>query len=267
MMIARRAALAAIAVAASLSLTTGAALAQGKQWKEVRIATEGAYPPFNFIDSNNQLGGFDVEITKALCEKMKVTCTFVAQDWDGIIPALLAGKYDAIVASMSITEERKQRVDFTNKYYQTPASVAGPKNTKLTTVDPAAYKGLTIGAQSSTTHATFIEDVYAKAGATVKLYATQDEANLDLAAGRLDAVFADKVVLAEWLKKEGASCCKTIGDIDNAKNVKYFGEGAGIALRKEDKELKEMFNKAIAEVLADGTYKKVQAKFFDFDIY
>ncbi len=263
----RRAAFAAIALVASAAAFGTPAQAQGKKWTEVRIATEGAYPPFNMVSTSGELQGFDVDIAKAICEKVQLKCTFVAQDWDGIIPALLAGKYDAIVASMSITEERKQRVDFTNKYYQTPASVAAPKNTKLTSVEPAAYKGLTVGAQSSTTHATYVEDVFAKAGANVKLYATQDEANLDLAAGRLDAVFADKVVLAEWLKKDGASCCKSVGDIDTNKNVKYFGEGAGIAVRKEDKELKELLNKGIAAVLADGTYKKVQAKYFDFDIY
>ncbi len=261
----RRAALSALAAAAAIAMA-GAAHAQSKTWTEVRVATEGAYPPFNFVDSNNQLQGFDIDITKAICEKAKVKCTFVAQDWDGIIPALLAGKYDAIAASMSITEERKQKVDFTNKYYQTPAMIAAPKTTKITATDPAAYKGLTIGAQSATTHASFAEDVYAKAGANVKLYASQDEANLDLAAGRLDAVLADKVVLQEWLKKDG-SCCKPVGDIDTNKHMKYFGEGAGIAIRKEDKDLKELLNKALAEVIADGTYKKVQAKYFDFDIY
>ncbi len=253
------------AIAATVALS-GAAQAQGKTWTEIRFATEGAYPPFNMVDSSGQLQGFDVDIAKAMCDKAKVKCTFVAQDWDGIIPALLAGKYDAIAASMSITEERKQKVDFTNKYYQTPAMIAAPKATKLTTTDPAAYKGLTIGAQSATTHATFAEDVYAKAGANVKLYATQDEANLDLGAGRLDAVLADKVVLQEWLKKDGA-CCKPVGDIDTNKHMKFFGEGAGIAIRKEDKELKALLNKALADIIADGTYKKVQAKYFDFDIY
>lgn len=260
----RRAAVAAFALAAAMSAAGSVA---AKEWKEIRFASEGAYPPFNFTDSNNQLQGFDIDIGKAICEKAKVKCTFVTQDWDGMIPALIAGKYDAIIASMSITDERKQKVDFTDKYYQTPASVAVPKDSKIKSLDPAAFKGTTVGAQSATTHATFAEDVYAKAGANVKLYATQDEAALDLVAGRLDAVFADKIILAEWLKKDGAKCCKSLGDVDTKKFVKLFGEGAGIAIRKDEKDLRELLNKAIAATRADGTYQKVQAKYFDFDIY
>ncbi|GGG38975.1 ABC transporter substrate-binding protein [Chelatococcus composti] len=254
-----------IAVAAVFLALTGAASA--KEWKEIRIATEGAYPPFNFFDSNNTLQGFEVDLAKALCEKMKAKCTIVAQDWDGMIPALLAGKYDAIMASMSITEERKQKVDFSDKYYQTPPSVAVPKDSPIDNVDPATFKGKTIGAQSSTIHANYAEEVFADAGASVKLYPTQDEANADLASGRLDAIIADKTVLSEWLKTDNGACCKLAGDVDREANVRFFGNGVGAAVRKEDTDLKEMFNKAIAEVLADGTYQKIREKYFDFDIY
>ena len=251
---------------AAISLLATASLAEAKEWKTVKIATEGAYPPFNFVDANKELQGFDVEIGKILCERMKVKCEFVAQDWDGIIPALLAKKYDAIVASMSITEERKQKVDFSDKYYSTPARFATAKTSPLADISPDALKGKTIGAQSSTTHATYLEDVYGPKGATIKLYGTQDEANADLQAGRLDAVLADSVVLYEWLEKtDPGKCCKFIGG--DIKNTKYFGEGAGIAVRKEDGDLKEMFNKAIAEVVKDGTYKKLNDKYFPFSIY
>ncbi len=253
--------LAAVVVTAVLAAGGTAA---AKEWKTVRIGTEGAYPPFNFLDTSNQLQGFDVEIAKALCEKMKVTCTFVAQDWDGIIPALLANKYDAIIASMSITEERKQKVDFTNKYYNTPATFVAPKDTKIADTTPAAMKGKTLGAQSATTHASYLEDKYKDS--SIKLYGTQDEANADLVAGRLDAILADKVVLLDWTTKtEDGKCCKFLGS--EIRDVKYFGEGAGIAIRKNEPELKAMFDKAIEEIRADGTYKKINDKYFPFDVY
>jgi lysine-arginine-ornithine-binding protein len=251
-------------LAAMAAMVLVAGVAEAKDWTTVRIGTEGAYPPFNYFDSQNKLQGFDVEIAQALCDKMKVTCTFVAQDWDGIIPALLAGKYDAIVASMSITEERKQKVAFTDKYYNTPAQFIAPKDTAITDTSPEALAGKTLGAQSATTHATYLEDKYKNS--EVKLYPTQDEANLDLANGRLDGILADSVVLYEWLNKtEDGKCCKFVGT--PYKDVKYFGEGAGIALRKEDEDLKAMFNKALAEIVADGTYQKINEKFFPFSVY
>ena len=246
---------AAIAVAAM----TGASFSMDK----VRIGTEGAYPPFNFKDSDGELKGFDVDIAKALCAEMKVECTFVAQDWDGIIPALLANKYDAIIASMSITEERKKKVDFSDKYYSTPPALIAPKDTDLAATDPAALAGKTIGAQSATTHATFLEDQYKDS--TIKLYATQDEANADLVAGRLDAVAADSVVLGEWLKTDNGSGAKMVGMMEN--DPKYFGDGAGIAVRKGEDELREKFNAAIAAIRENGKYKEINDKYFDFSVY
>ncbi len=248
-------------VITAAALMLGAGVAQA-DIKKVRIGTEGAYPPFNSVDSSGQLVGFDIDIAKAMCEKMKVECTFVAQDWDGIIPALLSKKFDAIVASMSITDERKEKVAFTIPYYQTPGNFVAPKDTKLTDISPAGLKGKSIGAQSSTTGSVYLEDKYK--GSEIKLYQTQDEANADLAAGRLDAVLADKFVLYEWLEKTDAGkCCKFVGpDLADVNP-----QGTGIALRKEDNELREMFNKAIKEIVADGTYKKINAKYFPFDIY
>ena len=244
--------------AAALAIGAGAAQAE---MKKVRIGTEGAYPPFNSVDSAGKLVGFDIEIGEALCAKMKVECTFVAQDWDGIIPALLAKKYDVILASMSITDERKEKVAFTIPYYLTPGSFIAPKDTKITEITPAALKGKTIGAQSSTTGATYLEDKYKDS--EIKLYPTQDEANADLAAGRLDAVLADKFVLYEWLEKStDGKCCKFVGP--DLKDVNP--QGTGIAVRKEDNELREALNKAIQEINADGTFAKNNAKYFPFPI-
>ncbi|QJP12693.1 ABC transporter substrate-binding protein [Starkeya sp. ORNL1] len=248
-----------IAAAAILALGASAAHAE---MKKVRIGTEGAYPPFNSVSTSGELVGFDIDIAKALCAKMKVECTFVAQDWDGIIPALLAKKFDAIVASMSITEERKQKVAFTVPYYSTPGNFIAPKDTKLTDLSPAGLKGKTIGTQSSTTASVYLEEKYKDSD--IKLYPTQDEANADLANGRLDTILADKFVLYEWLEKTDAGkCCKFIGA--DIKDVNP--EGTGIAVRKEDNELREALNKAIKEIVADGTYKKINEKYFPFNIY
>ncbi|MCC0012758.1 MAG: ABC transporter substrate-binding protein [Rhodobiaceae bacterium] len=249
--------------AAAIMVAAAFGVAEAKEWTKVRIGTEGAYPPFNYFDSNNELQGFDVDIAKALCAEMKVECEFVAQDWDGIIPALIANKYDAIIASMSITPERMEKVDFTAKYYSTPPALIAPKDSPLTATDPGSLEGKTIGAQSATTHATFLEDKYK--GSTIKLYGTQDEANLDLASGRLDAVAADSVVLGEWLKTGDGACCKMVGAMEN--DPAYFGDGAGIAVRKGEDDLKEMLNKAIAAILENGTYKQINDKYFDFSVY
>lgn len=249
-------ALAALAVAVMSSSAFAA------DWAKIRIGTEGAYKPFNYIDSNGELQGFDIEIAKALCAEMKSECSFVAQDWDGIIPALLAKKYDVIIASMSITEERMKKVDFTEKYYNTPAKFVAKKGSGMSDTSPAGMKGKTIGAQSSTTHSTYLEDNYKDS--TVKLYATQDEANADLAAGRLDAVLADSVVILAWLDGDG-SCCEHVGETHN--DPKWFGLGAGMAVRKGEDELKAKLNTALATILENGTYKKINDKYFPFSVY
>jgi len=247
------------AVGIALATLSGAAIADMK----VRIGTEGAYPPFNFKDSSGELKGFDIDIAKALCVAMKAECTFVAQDWDGIIPALLAKKYDAIIASMSITDERKKKVDFTDKYYSTPAKFIVDKKGGISDVSVAALKGKSIGAQGSTIHSNFLEDVYKDAN--IKLYKTQDEANADLASGRLDAILADSAVLNDWLKTKDGNCCQFTGPDFN--DPKYFGVGAGIAVRKGDDKLRNSLNMAIKAILADGTYKKINDKYFPFSVY
>jgi polar amino acid transport system substrate-binding protein len=231
-----------------------------KDWETVRIGTEGAYPPFNYVDSNNELQGFDIDIAKALCDKMAVQCEIVVQDWDGIIPALTAGKYDAIIASMSITDERKQVVDFTDKYYTNALHFVAAKDSGITDVSPEGLTGKTLAAQSSTVSAVFLEENYGNAE-VIKLYPTQEEAYLDLANGRIDAVLADFGPSEIWLTSDDGSCCAFVGD-------SVFAEDEiGIAVRQEDDDLREMFNKALAELIADGTYAKINEKYFPFSIY
>ncbi|MEO0391786.1 MAG: ABC transporter substrate-binding protein [Pseudomonadota bacterium] len=256
-----------LAAAALVAVTmTGEAMARDK----IVIATEGAYPPFNMTDTAGNLIGFDVEIANALCAYMKVECEIVAQDWDGIIPALLANKYDAIVASMSITEERKKRVAFSDKYYQTPARfVVADGALGDFDVDGMAdaMDGKVVGVQSSTIHANFLEDNLADQ-VEIRYYDTQEQANLDLAAGRVDALLADSIVLDESLLKtpEGQGY-GFVGPALDGKTWAGFGEGVGIAVRKEDQDLVEMFNKAIQGIRENGDYLNIQQKYFDFDIY
>ncbi|MFD1694714.1 ABC transporter substrate-binding protein [Roseibium aestuarii] len=250
----------AAAAAVILGTLTGA---QAGDWTKIRIGTEGAYPPFNTLTADGQLVGFDIEIAKALCEEMKAECEFVVQDWDGIIPALLAGKFDAIIASMSITEERKQKVDFTGKYYNTGPAIAVPKDSKLTGVTDEDLKGALLGAQSSTTHSNYAEEKFPSA--ELKLYPTSDEYKLDVAGGRIDAVIDDVVVLSEWLASDDGACCKLLGTL--TPDPKINGEGAGIAIRKEDQDLKEKLNAAIQAIRANGKYEEINKKFFDFDVY
>lgn len=254
----------AVAVAA-VSLATGAAFADdsAKDWSKIVIGTEGAYPPFNFLSASGELQGFDVDIAKALCTQMKVECTFVTQSWDGIIPALQNGNFDAIVASMSITPEREEQVAFSNKYYQTPPAIAVPKDSSITTATAEALSGKAIGAQTGTTHSQAAEALFPDSD--VRIYPTAEEYKLDIGNGRVDAVMDDVVVLTEWIKSPEGACCKILGTLPADPTI--YGRGVGVGLRKGDDKLKTMFNDAIAAIRQDGTYKTIQDKYFDFNVY
>lgn len=244
-------------------LAAGAIVAHAKDWKEVRIAVEGVYPPFNYIDKG-QLTGFDVDIAKALCAKMDVKCTFTTQEWDGMIPGLMAGKYDAIVSSMRATDERRKKVDFSNKYYDTSARFIAAKDSAITDVSPKGLAGKTIAVQGATTQETLLQDLYKDS--TIKTYKSVDNANMDLAAGRVDVVFSDQVVLWQFLTKtKDGSCCKFVGG--DIKNAKYFGTGMSVAVQKDSPELRDKFNAAIQQIVNDGEYKTINAKYFPFSIY
>ncbi|WP_320201671.1 ABC transporter substrate-binding protein [Agrobacterium sp. rho-13.3] len=247
----------AAASIAAMSLFSGAALAQDK----IVIGTEGAYPPFNNLEADGTLTGFDIDIAKALCEEMKAECTFVTNDWDGIIPALQAKKFDAIIASMSITPERLEKVDFSKKYYNTPPAVAVAKDSPIKTIED--LKGKTLGAQGSTTHANYAEKHLADS--QLKLYPTADEYKLDITNGRIDGVIDDIVVLSEWVKSDAGKCCKILAPLKLDPEIN--GNGAGIAVRKGDTALADKFSTAIAAIRANGKYKTINDKYFDFDVY
>ncbi len=251
-----------------LSLVMAAGAVQAKDWKVVRIGVEGAYPPFSYTTPDGKLEGFDIDIARALVAAMGAEVKLVAQDWDGIIPALLARKYDAIIASMSITEERKKKVAFSNKYYNTPGKFVCKKGAMkdFTRAEVAqATKGKSIAVQRATIHDRFVTEQGGE-GVKVKRYGTQDDAYLDLVAGRVDMLLADSVAIDDgFLKKPEGQAFQFIGP--DLSEVKYFGEGAGIAIRKQDTDLVELFNQAIVKIRQDGTYKKIQDKYFEFNVY
>jgi lysine-arginine-ornithine-binding protein len=254
-------------MAALFGLVLSIGAAQAGEGPTIRIATEADYAPFNYLDPQDQPGGFDVDIAKALCLKMQAQCSIEAVDWDSLIPSLNAGKYDAVVSSLAITEERERQVAFTDKYYERPSSFIARKDIKVATWDAPGLKGKVIGVQADTVQAAFLQGEIQPGGAQVKLYRTQDEADADLVIGKLDAVFGDKILLSNWLSKPDTLCCEVKADIDTARYARYFGEGEGIALRKKDIELRQKFNKAIADIVADGTYKTINDKYFPFSIY
>lgn len=252
-----------LAIAAiGLAFGVAGAAAQQKEWKEIRIGTEGAYPPFNNLNAKKELEGFEIDYVNALCEKMKVKCTWVVQDWDGIIPALLSGKYDVIVAGMNATDERKKRVDFTAVYTKTPIAVIGAKTITSADVSPTALKGKNIGTQGSTIHANYLEKYYKDS--TIRLYPTQEEANLDLSNGRLDYIVADKLSLDDFLNGKGKDCCKQVGVVE--RDPAIHGPGTAMAVRKEDTALRDLLSKAIEDSIKDGTHDKVRGKWFNFAI-
>lgn len=246
-----------------LALSVVFASATYAQGKKLRIGVEGAYPPFSQIDPSGKLSGFDIDIANAICAELKAECVMVQQAFDGMIPALQSRKIDAVIASMSITEERRKAVEFSDKYYSTPARFVVKKGSK-TEISASGLKGKKIGVQRSTIHDKFATDTFK--GAQIVRYTKQDEVFLDMTAGRVDAALAD-IIAAQtgFLKTPQGKNFEFTGPVYD--EPKYFGVGAGVAMRKNDVELRNDINKAIATMRANGTYKKIQDKYFDFDVY
>lgn len=249
--------------AAAMALGAGAASAD-----TVRICMEGAYPPFNNTDSTGKIVGFEVDVANALCQHAGLTCEVVQQDWDGFIPALLNKRCGALMDGMSITEERLKQIAFSVPYTDTPAWFVGAKDGLLkdakTLADlHAALKGKTIGVQRSTTHQNFLEAEFKDA--TVKLYDTVDELNFDLVNGRIDAGLGDSTSWDSFLKSDAGKGFVHYGPTLTGKDNPLFGQGIGIGLRQEDKELKAGFDKAIDSMKADGSLAKLAMQWFGYD--
>jgi lysine-arginine-ornithine-binding protein len=239
-------------------LTTCAAASD----RPVRIAIEGVYPPFNYVDPQGNPKGFEVDLAKTLCDMIGRKYQFVVLDWDGMLTGLLAGKVDAVMASMSITDERKKSVAFTQKYYEEQGSFVAAKGSGLV-IFPAGLKGKRIGVQRSTTWSAYVENTYPDA--TLIYYDNDDRGLLDLLAGRIDTYLGQTYYMKQCLKKNEFETCTIVGD--RVSDNPYVGEGIGIALRKRDTQLKDQLNQALDKILNKGTYKQIADKYFDFNIY
>ncbi len=231
---------------------------------ELKVAIDPTYEPFTYKTADGKPTGFDVDIAEALCAQIKRKCVYVEQVWDSMIPGLQARKYDVIVSSMSITEERKRVVDFTSKYYATPSGIVVKTGTAYT--GPASLKGKKIGVLKGSTQEKYAMGELKPAGVTVVPYEAQDQVYLDIRAGRLDGTVADKVeVNGGFLRKDEGKGYGFVGP--DLSDKKYFGDGIGIALRKGQTDLKNQLNQGIAAIRANGTYDKIAKKYFDFDVY
>ena len=251
--------------AAGLVLSAGAGQASAKVLKFGAAAEP--YPPFTSQTASGKWVGFEVDLMNAVCKAEKLQCEMVGTAWDGIIPALNAHKIDVIWSSMSITPEREKVIAFTDKYYNTPAEIIGPKSEKLplTIKDMSALDGKTIGVQTSTTHAAFVQKYLGKA--KIKTYDTQDNADADLAAGRIDAAIADSIALNDFLKSDAGKADEVKLTIPANFDRSVFGDGVGGGLRKSDTALKAKLDAGIKKVREDGTYDKIAKKYFTFDVY
>lgn len=268
----------------ALVLTTASANAEGKKWDKITIATEGAFRPYNYTKPDGTLDGYEVDLYKDLCTRMKVECTLVAQPFDGIIPALNAGKFDAIMAGLTATPKREETIDFTVSYGLTPQTFATLKDSPFAKLphtgetlylakDEAAsqkvidevaaeIKGRTVGVQTASLGLSLL-DKYFKDSADIREYKTTDQHDLDLKSGRVDLVVASLAYLSDAAKKPGNEDLVMTGPFFKGG---ILGRGVAVGIRKNEPELQAMFNEAIEAAKADGTIKKLSEKWFGFDV-
>lgn len=239
---------------ASLLLSGTAATAQ-----DLKIATEGFYAPFNYIDHAGSLAGFDVDISNALCDTMGITCEIVQNDWDALIPGLNGDEYDAIIASMSITAEREKLVDFTLPYYSNMLTFVGKRDRGLAATSEG-LSGKSVGALRSTVSSDYLKSNYADV-VSIELFDTQDDALAALVSGKLDLVLGDNLPIYAWLQTDDGKAHEFVGEFID------INDRISIAVRKTDGELLEQFNEALIEIIENGTYQEINAKYFPFSIY
>lgn len=238
--------------------TAGTVMAQS-----LTVAVEGAYPPFSFFDNDGKLAGLDVDIANALCVEAKLDCQIISQEWDGLIPGLNAKKFDAIVASMTITDERRQVVDFTESYYRSPVRFMGRKGESFE-FEPGGLSGAIIGVQSGTVYENWLKQTYPKAD--LRSYQSTEEHNADLVAGRVDLVITDALsLLGDFLQSPEGEDYEFLGP--EITEPQLVGEGQAIAVRKGDDELRGKLNAAIDAIRANGVYAEINDKYFTIDIF
>ena len=252
----------ALLIGAAPLATHAQTQAQAQAQAPLRIGVEAGYPPFSSLAPDGKVVGFDIDIATAICASLKTACTFVQTEFDAMIPALRAKKLDAIVASMSATAERRKAVDFSDMYYESVARFVGRTDGTFE-ITPAGLKGRKIGVQRATIHERFVIATFP--ATQIVRYAKQDEVFLDLMAGRIDGTVVDNIAASEgFLKTPSGKGYAFRGPSWN--DPKFFGDGPGIAVRKGETALLGRINNGLATILADGTYRKIQSKYFDFDV-
>lgn len=244
-------------------ILAGATSLAGAQ-ETLRVVTEGTFPPYSMTRPDGSLTGFDVDIANALCAEMRAKCLIVANEFDGMIPGLIARKFDVAVASMAITPERQKAVALSDKYQGGYTTFVGRVGQKLNG-SPASMKGKSIAVQTGTIQANYARAVYAPAGATLRMYSTVENALLDVTSGRVDALMVEVGSAYELKKTPKGKQVELFGPQMN--DPRYFGTGSGIAVRKEEKALLGKINAALKTILANGTYKKINDKYFDYNQY
>ncbi len=244
-------------VAAAI-LSTGVASAE-----EVKIGIAAEpYPPFASLDSSGNWVGWEIDVINAVCAAAELDCVITPVAWDGIIPSLTGQQIDAIMASMSITEERLKTIDFSDPYYNTPAVIVADKSMDIEAT-PESLAGKVVGIQASTIHQAYAQEYFKDA--ELRVYQTQDEANQDLFAGRIDATQADSIAMADFVNSDAGACCEIKGAV--ADDPAILGRGVGAGVRKGQDDLREALNKGIAAILADGTHEKITSNYFSASIY
>lgn len=229
------------------------------QAQELKIATEGFYAPFNFINEEGDLAGFDIDIAEALCTELGTTCEIVQNDWDALIPGLVENQYDMIVASMSITPERQAKVAFSLPYYSNALAFLGPSGSNIE-ISPVGLAGRKVGVQNSTVSSQYLEETY---GALVDIHPfdTQDAALKALAKGEIDLVLGDNLPTYAWLQSEEGKGFEFVGEFVD------IDDRIGIALRLDDQDLLDKVNDALISIISNGVYQEINAKYFPFSIY
>jgi lysine-arginine-ornithine-binding protein len=251
----------AFATAALVGFGAQVAVAQ----EVLRVGVSSGYPPFDVLEPDGTLSGFDIDIANLLCAEMEMTCEFIDIDWDGIIPALQANRFDAIISSMGITEDRMRQVDFTERYYYSASALIAPIDTPIPSADEAGTDGRTIGVQRATSHECYVQTFFP--GAEMRQYQTSEEAYLDLETGRIDAVLVDTIPGEAWLQSNETNAENFAPVANDLYDVGCFGDGVGIAVRQGEDELREGINAAIQAIRASGAYQELSMSYFGRDIY
>ena len=245
-----------ILAAATASLI--AATAATAEPVKIGVAAE-PYPPFSSTNASGEWEGWEIDIINAVCDAAELECEITPTAWDGIIPALTAKQIDAIMTSMSITEDRMKTIDFSDPYYNTPTVVVADKSMEIQPT-PESLAGKILGVQASTVHQAYAQQYFTDA-AEIRIYQTQDEANQDLASGRIDATQADAIAMAAFVGSDAGACCEIKGAVADDKAI--LGNGVGAGVRKGDDELREKLNAGIAKIMEDGTHEEITARYFD----